>query len=551
MNRTSYFRGIAVSLALAPGYPAMADTYPVNPSIDISHYRFEIELSDKNDEIVAESTVTARFLDAGVKELRLDLVNRSEDAGGRGMTVTEVSSNGKSLRYSHRRDVLDIHLSDPSRKNETIDVLIRYSGEPANGFQIGDNKHGERTFFSNNWPNRARHWLPVVDHISDKATSEFVITAPIRLQVVSNGLLVEESNLGGDRRLTHWRQSVPTSPWLFALAAAEFAVQYVDEFDNKSIQTWVYKEDRDAGFFDFAVPTRHALSFFSDKIGPFAYEKLANIQSNSVGGGMEAASAIFYSDKIVTGDRTQRVRDVTVHEIAHQWFGNAVTEADWDDVWLSEGFATYFTQLYFEHAEGQDALVDRMRDLREKVYTFHASAPDYQIIHENLQEMADVTTTQTYHKGAWVLHMLRNKIGDESWWAGIQSYYKKYMNGHASTSDFLSEMQAACECDLNAFFQQWLYQGGNVILDGGWRYDATNNTIELSIEHKPSGDNRFDVTVEIGVYDGNTVLPTIHELPVTHGRARLSIPVTSEPNAVLLDPRTVLLAQWSFVEHKE
>lgn len=105
------------------------------------------------------------------------------------------------------------------------------------------------------------------------------------------------------------------------------------------------------------APWLYVLAFYSDTVGPFSYEKLANVQSNSVSGGMEAASAIFYSEGSVTGDRSVRWRNVVILEIAHQWFGNAVTESDWDDVWLSEGFATYFTLLYVEHAYGRDLRV--------------------------------------------------------------------------------------------------------------------------------------------------------------------------------------------------
>jgi glycosidase len=194
--------------------------------------------------------------------------------------------------------------------------------------------------------------------------------------VVSNGLLVEETDLPDGRRRTHWRQSVPIAPWLYVLGVARFAVQHVDTFDGKAIQTWVYAKDRDAGFHDFAVPTRDALAFYSERVGPFSYEKLANVQSNSVSGGMEAASAIFYSEGSVTGTRSERWRNVVIHEVAHQWFGNAVTEYDWDDVWLSEGFATYFTLLFIEHAYGRDEFLRGLEDSRQRVIAFDRKQPD-------------------------------------------------------------------------------------------------------------------------------------------------------------------------------
>ena len=167
---------------------------------------------------------------------------------------------------------------------------------------------------------------------------------------------------------------------------------------------------------------------YSDYIGPFSYEKLANIQSNSVSGGMEAASAILYSESSVVGDRNERWRNVVIHEIAHQWFGNAVTEYDWDDVWLSEGFATYFTSLFIEHQYGHDAFMEQMASSKKRVDSFNAENPDYTIIHKNLEDMTKVTTRQTYQKGSWILHMLRGIMGEERFWSGIRSYYAKYQN---------------------------------------------------------------------------------------------------------------------------
>lgn len=548
MFKTTCRRSYGLMFLILSPFSVFADTYPVNDFIDITHYRFEITLSDATDEISATATVQAKFLREGNEHLRLDLINQAAEHDGRGMEVHAVTHNGEALSFEHSRDVLMIDLPFSPGANEALEIRMEYSGVPATGLIIKDNKHGDRTFFSDNWPNKARNWLPTVDHISDKATSEFLVIAPDHYQVISNGLLQEQSGLDSDLRLTHWKQSVPTSPWLYVLAAADFAVQYVDEFDNKSIQTWVYRQDRDAGFYDFAVPTRQALEFYSSYIGPFVYEKLANIQGNSVGGGMEAASAILYGDKSVTGERTERWQSVIVHELAHQWFGNSVTEASWDDVWLSEGFATYFTQVYFEYADGHDAFDERMIAARNRIFEFHAENPDYRIVHDNLDDMSRVTTGQTYNKGAWILHMLRNQIGDENWWAGIRSYYRNHINSHATTDDFRREMESACGCDLKSFFDQWLYQGGNVELDGEWHYDNSSNTVEIELSQTQYDTFAFSVDVEIGIHSNGDLLPSIHRLSMTGKNGRLSIPLADRPERVVVDPRTVLLAHWSLTE---
>ena len=328
----------------------LADKYPKNTGIDIQHYSFSVTLSDDSDRIEVESKISLRFKSDKINTLRLDLMNKSASSGDRGMVVTSVRSGDNELKFTHGGNALIIYFLTPSVAGSEEEIRITYGGVPADGLIIGPTKYGKRSFFSHHWPNKARHWLSVIDHPYEKATCEFLVTAPAHYDVVSNGLLLERTNLGNETRLTHWKQTVPISSWLFVLGVAEFAIQYVDTFEGKSIETWVYPQNREQGFRDFSEPTKQALQFFSDYVGPFAYEKLANIQSASVSGAMETASAIFYQEDAVTGSRTFWLNDAIIHEIAHQWFGNAVTESTWDDAWLSEGFATYFTMLFREHA---------------------------------------------------------------------------------------------------------------------------------------------------------------------------------------------------------
>ena len=520
-----------------------ADPYPKNQHLDIQHYRFQFELSDDSDKIYGKTSVTALFKKAGMNSLRLDLVNNNEE--GQGMKVTAVMTGEQNLEYTHENDVLTILFDATSVANDRMDFVISYEGIPITGLKIGPNKYGDRTFFSDNWPNKGRNWLPMVDHISDKATSEMVITAPEKYQVISNGLLMEESNLGNGIKKTHWKQSVPISPWLYVLGVAEFAIQYVDDFDGKSIQTWVYRQDRDAGFYDFAVPTKHSLEFFTDYVGPFQYEKLANIQANSVGGGMEAASAILYGDKSVTGERTTRWRNVIIHEVAHQWFGNAVTEKTWDHVWLSEGFATYFTLLFREHAYGREDFVAGLLDAKDRVYKFYEDNKDYRIVHEDLRDMAKVVTGQTYQKGAWILHMLRNQIGDVAFQQGITNYYSKFVNGLATTDDFQYEMESISGQDLDWFFKQWLYGGGQIVLDAKWSYNEKKGEVTVDISQVQDDGFLFKFPIEFGVYMDGEVLPKIEKKWVEGEKVSFKFSVDQAPVDFVIDPQTKLLAQWS------
>ena len=544
-NKDWVFLCLAMVLIVQSNVFAITDSYPKNPKIDAINYIFDIELSDDTDEITCEVTVDIRFLGSGVQNLRLDLVNVSNELDNKGMVVSSVSSNGNELKFSHSNDELLINLPKPSEINQRTKYIIKYKGVPASGLKIGDNKHGDRTFFSDNWPNRGRHWLATIDHPYDKAMCEFIVTAPDHYQVISNGLKIEETNLADNKRLTHWKQSIPIATWLYVLGAADFAVQYVDEFDGKSIETWVFKQDRDAGFYDFAEPTKQVLEFYSDNVGPFSYEKLANIQSNSVSGGMEAASAILYSDSSVKGDRNLRWRNVVIHEIAHQWFGNAVTEYDWDDIWLSEGFATYFTLLFIEHQYGRDAFVEGLKSSQKSVDAFYEKNPKYTIVHDNLKDMKDVTTSQIYQKGSWILHMLRGVVGTETFWEGIQSYYKQYKDLNVTTNDFKRVMEEASGKDLTVFFEQWLYKPGILKLAGSWKYDKQKGEILINLNQVQTDGSMFEIPLEIGIDFGNKP-QQLELIQIKEKSNSFKLKVGEEPKNIVLDPNYWVLMNADF-----
>lgn len=532
-----------VALAVAALAAGAVDTYPRQP-IDVEHYRFALTLADSTDRIVGVATVRVRLLRAEIRAVILDLATATPARQGRGMRVSGVTGRGVTgrgvtLAFAHTADRLTITLDRPSAAGEVVELVVRYEGIPADGLEITQTKYGDRTFFSDDWPDKARQWLPTVDHIADKATMEMDIVAPAHYQVISNGRRVEETDLPGNTRRTVWRESVPIAPWLYTLGVARFAVQEVGEYDGKPIQTWVLAQDRDAGFFDFAVPTRDALAFYSERVGPYSYEKLANVQSNIGGGGMESASAIMYGPASVTGTRSVRWRNVVIHEIAHQWFGNAVTESDWNDVWLSEGFATYFTLLFIEHAYGRDEFAQGLRDSRRTVLEFYAKTPDYRVVHENLADMSQVTTGMTYQKGSWVLHMLRQKVGDDRFWTGIRDYYARFKDANASTTDFRLAMERASGQDLTAFFQQWLYRGGVPRVDGSWTWDAATKQVVVELTQSQPGDP-FQLPVEIGITDaGGKVRVERAELTARSGR--FTFASEKEPEGLVLDPNVRVL----------
>jgi aminopeptidase N len=536
---------IAVFLICCFNY-AYADSYPRNYAIDMIHYAFNLTFSDQSDEMKGIASITLQCKQKDVKQIRLDLINQSDKWKGKGMSVQSVLLNDKALKFTHKNDELLIQLDASPAINESITIVVTYSGIPAGGMKIQPTKFGDRSFMCENWPNNARHWLPTVDHPYDKATSEFIVTAPAHYKVVSNGLLLEESLIDKENKRTHWKQSVPVSCWLFVLGIADFAVQYVDEFNGKSIQTWVYPKDRDKGFLDFKSPTKQVLQFYSDYVGPYAYEKLANIETQSVGGGMETSSAIFYDEKLVTGEQSVRLRNVVIHEIAHQWFGNAITESTWDDAWLSEGFATFFTLLFIENAYGYEEFLAGVKNAKKTVYDLTKKDSTFTIVANRSAETGLVTSGLTYQKGAWTLHMLRERIGHDNFRKGIQAYYKKYFNANTTTANFIAEMETASGQDLNTFFNQYLYRADNLQLKGSWNFDAANNKVVLKLQQTQSSKIPFDFPIEIAIYRTGIVATEIVKLNMNTLTAEFSIPSTSKPELLIVDPRTVLLHEFEW-----
>jgi len=530
--------GLAAILTVA-AIGAEADTYPRQPAIDAQHYTFRLVLRDDTEEIAGDASVTVRFLASGTSGFALDLASR---ANGKGMAVTEVSSSAGHLRYQHTNDRLTITLETPPLAGELRTFRIQYRGIPANGLRIIPNKFGERTFFSENWPNRAREWLPTIDHPYDKATSEFIITAPAKYQVVSNGLLVEQTDLGDSRRVTHWKQSVPIASWLNAIGVAQFSFRNFATLSGIPLQTWVYHQERDNGITVFDKPALRALEFYRDHIGPYPYEKLADVEAAGISGGTEHASAIFYGEKSV---QDKPATDLVAHEIAHQWFGNAVTENDWDDVWLSEGFATYFTLLCTEHDEGRDAFVAGLKRSRETVLSLEARMPGVAVIHDNLSDMKKVLNQIIYQKGGWTLHMLRSQIGTDAFWAGIQDYYDRYRDSNASTDDFRRVMEEHAHADLRWFFDQWLRRPGSPWIEGTWTYDSRSKNIRVDLKQVQPGQP-YKLSLQLGIQTSDAAPARVESVELDEKHEVFEITCGETPSAVILDPETRVLMKAEF-----
>lgn len=498
------------------------------PNLDVLQYQFHLELDKTSDVIHGVATVTIHF-NHDADRFRLDLIAGGAD--GKGMRVDSVFADTLAIPYSQSDSSL--FLTTRVLEGSTQHFKIYYHGIPRDGLYIGQNKFGDRTIFSDNWPNRAQNWIPCVDHPSDKAYVRWEIVAPPQVQVVANGRLIETVNLDPDHQLTVYASKTPLPTKVMAIGAAPFAVQQVGEIRDIPVTSWVYPENREAGYFDYGL-AMPILDFYIEQLGPYPFAKLANVQSTTRFGGLENASNIFYFENSVTGQG--RIKRLLAHEIAHQWFGNSATEADWSDIWLSEGFATYCTDLYTEHAMGRDSLVSYLQKERQSVINYQKKA-SIPVVQEGVTDYFKLLNPNSYQKGAWVLHMLRHRIGDQSFWMGIREYYRRYALGNASTADFQAVMEEVTGEDLENFFQQWLFTPGHPVLDVDWKYKGKVLTLTLKQTQQP-GHFHFPLELQFRFKDGTK---SIQKVEVTEEQQTFQWAYDGEVTDVILDPETWLL----------
>jgi aminopeptidase N len=504
-----------------------------NPSIDVLHYTFDLQVSDSNNVLHGHVLITLKLL-IKTNLVSLDLINQTEN--GKGMIVSSVKENNKAVSFTHEQNKLTLHLEKNANIGEIKQFEIVYSGIPKDGLIFSKNKFNNRTIFADNWPNRARNWIPCVDHLSDKASIDFIITAPDHYQVVANGIKVEETNLSEHLKLTHWKEEVPLPTKIMTIGIADFAVNYVAAVNGIPISSWVFPEDRTAGFYDYAQAAE-ILPFYLKNVGLFSYKKLANVQSKTIFGGLENASAIFYAENSITGKRGY-TEELMAHEIAHQWFGDAVTETDWQHIWLSEGFATEMTTLYLENKYGKDTLIARLKKDRGNIIAFSRKRKTPVVDTTANENLMLLLNPNSYEKGGWVLHMLRRELGDAIFWKAIQKYYTTYRGKNASTKDLQQIFEKMSGKTLEPFFTQWLYTAGNPLLEINWSYHKKNKMISLSVTQQ--NEKIFTLPLEISITAENGT-SFIKKLALTKKVTLIQFPVKNIPLKIEADPHCNLL----------
>ncbi|MDQ6610286.1 MAG: M1 family peptidase, partial [Bacteroidota bacterium] len=345
---------------------------------------------------------------------------------------------------------------------------------------------------------------------------------------------LEEKQIGKSKKLTHWEEDVALPTKVMVIGVAKFATKIYDDSPKETpVSAWVYPKDSTKGFYDYHQAV-DIVKFFSGYIAPYPYNKLANVQSKTIFGGMENASCVFYAESTVTGTRSSE--DLLAHEIAHQWFGDMASEKSFAHLWLSEGFATYFTDLYFENKYGKVATIKRLKKEREEAIEF-AQHTTHAVV-DSTKDLMSLLNANSYQKGAWVLHMLRNEVGDSVFQKIIQTYYNQYKGRNADTGDFEAVAEKVSGKDLKWFFDQWLYQPGIPSLHFSWTFK--NGNVELMLRGE-NAQTEWQLPVEFSFVFGDGKIKKHMVRLSTTGHVVTKIPAIQKPVKIILDPDTNLL----------
>ena len=419
---------------------------------DALHYDVSLTLPEADSVFTAR--VQTRWRLTGTGPVILDLDSS--------LTITSASVNLRPVRWSRRGHTVILPVRGTAGREVT--TALSYQGVPRDGLVIRGSDTS-RTIFADNWPDRARHWLASNDHPRDKASVSWGIRAPAGFAVVATGSLVGVDTLPEGELRHRFLNPEPVPVYTMVVGMGVLTTTPLGPLPCDTacvpVTLWTRPEDTRRAVDGPFARAVDMVPFFARRFGPFPYRELRHVQSTTIFGGMENATAIFYSSSAI---QNGRLREGTVaHETAHQWFGDAVTQSNWHHIWLSEGFATYGAVLWAEHAGGDSARAARMRGARDAVVA--SPVVERPIIDTTITDRMRLLNANAYQKGAWVLHSLRGLVGDSVFFQGLRRYVRTYVHRNALSADFARIMGAAAGRDLSWYFRQALRQPGYPVLD--------------------------------------------------------------------------------------
>src|ERR1043166_6856715 len=502
------------------------------------HYDVELNFDDQ----LSGFTSARTRISVEVLSPTLDMVDL--DFGD--LPIDSVLISEKPAQFQRTSETLNVMLAAAAKRGDKFAITVSYHGHPKDGLIFAKDRDGNPSATGDNWPNRVHYWIPSLDHPSAKATVSFSISAPQRYEVTANGKFI---TLTGNAVTSHWKfaEAKAIPPYCMIVALNQGAVINAP-YQPVPLLYNVPQKDRGYAPKGFS-PAGPALSFFSQTIAPYPYERLALIIGATRFGGMENSSAIVFTSTLLDlrpdekmsprfGIPT-RIEDVVAHEIAHQWFGDSVTESTWADLWLSEGFATYFAALFIQKHEGQQAFETYMTDASEAAIKFEKTKP-IPIHDRETEKLFDLLNANNYQKGAWVLHMLRARLGDDVFFRAIRSYYQKHREATANTDDLREAFEQASGKSLRSFFARWVYGSGHPQYELTWRWQPKQKGVGIQLKQSQSGEAFHDPVPVVITTNAGTMTADVTPASKTYVQFVRS---SEKPLRIEVDPNNTLLKE--------
>ncbi len=423
----------------------------IGQEYDLKYHRFNWTVDPAKDSI--RGSVTSYFV---VLQNNLTQIDFSLEVG---MWVDSVRYHGATALSVHVNDEVNI-TGFPALAAGTLDsITIYYHGSPMGmsgfGSFINSTHGGSNTpiLWTLSEPYGAYEWWPCKNDLSDKIDSiDVFVTHPNGYHAASNGLLVSET-VNGPNTTAHWKHRYPIAAYLVAIAVTNYSI-YTNNFSLSQgtlpVLNYVFPEDLANAQLSTPV-LEPVMQFYDSLIAPYPFmsEKYGHAQFGW-GGGMEHQTMSFMGGFGY---------ELMAHELLHMWFGDAVTCGTWHDIWLNEGFATYFTSLNYERFFPNQYWMP----WKEGAVNYITSEPDGSVYVYDTTDVGRVFSSRlSYYKGAYLLHMLRWVVGDSAFFNGVRNYYNNptYFYGYAKSPDLIAEMENTSGMDLSEFFADWLYGEG-------------------------------------------------------------------------------------------
>ncbi|MEU9978959.1 M1 family metallopeptidase [Streptomyces sp. NPDC051014] len=442
---------IAAAPAPVQGAPGIGDPYfPElgNGGFDARHYDLDVAYNPDTDRLDGVTTLTARATQ-NLSSFDLDLQK---------LEVARVEVNGRNARFTRSGDEITITPRNTLPKGREFTVSVTYGGIPEAltgpivfGSDYGWMKTADGVFVACE-PNAASTWFPSSDHPSDKATYDIRIKAPKGLTGVSNGRLVSTYDKGAST-YTHWRESRPMATYLATATIGKFDVRTGRTPSGIPIYVAIDPVLANSNSVDVYAVTAAATDYWSKLFGPYPFEETGAIVDDmpEAGFSLEVQSKPAYS--------AVRNESTIVHELAHQWFGDSVSVAQWKDIWLNEGFATYAQWLWAEH--------QGTRSAHDSFLAGYDSRPADNAFWQTVvadPQRDTMFASAVYQRGAMTLQMLRERIGDTAFFKLLPAWTKLHRYGNADTADFIRLAEKISGRQLDDLFRTWLFTPGKPAL---------------------------------------------------------------------------------------